>query len=75
MGRAAQGDPIAPLTYQTAQRRSGREAAICGAVGVTALGAAWLSGIATLPRVFLMVFALVIALMGLVLAANALHVL
>ncbi|MCP2517229.1 hypothetical protein M5J07_19985 [Achromobacter mucicolens] len=71
----AQGDPITPLTYQTAQRRSGREAAICGAVGVTALGAAWLSGIATLPRVFLMVFALVIALMGLVLAANALHVL
>ncbi|WP_313702543.1 hypothetical protein [Achromobacter sp.] len=71
----AQGQPIAPLTYQTAQRRSGREAAICGAVGVIALGAAWLSGIATLPRVFLMVFALVIALMALVLAANAVHVL
>ncbi len=71
----AQGKPIAPLTYQTAQRRSGREAAICSAVGVTALGAAWLSGIATLPRVFLMVFALAIALMALVLAANALRVL
>ncbi len=71
----AQGDPIAPLTYQTAQRRSGREAAICGAVGVTALGAAWLFGIATPPRVFLMMLALVIALMGLILAAYALHVL
>ncbi|WP_191577333.1 hypothetical protein [Achromobacter insolitus] len=71
----AQGKPIAPLTYQTAQRRSGREAAICGAVGVAGLGAAWAAGITTLPRVFLMVFALVIALMGLILAANALRVL
>ncbi|GEM_PF-585323 len=71
----AQGEPIAPLTYQTAQRRSGREAAICSAVGVAALGAAWLAGISTLPRMFMMVFALVIALMALVLAASALHAL
>lgn len=71
----AQGDPIAPLTYQTAQRRGGREVAVCGAVGVTALGAAWLSGVATLPRVFLMVFLLVIALMALMLAAHALRAL
>ena len=71
----AQGDPIPPVTYQTAQQRSGREAAICGAVGLAALAAAWLFGLDSVLRMYLMVLALAIALMALVLGGYALTVL
>ncbi len=41
----AHGDPIPPTSYQTAQRCNGRQAAICGAVGLAAwlvfFGLAW----------------------------------
>ncbi|EHK66456.1 hypothetical protein [Achromobacter arsenitoxydans] len=71
----ARGKPIPPISYQTAQRRSGREAAIGGAVGAAALGAAWLAGLDTMARMFLMVFALVVALIALILAGYALFAL
>lgn len=71
----ALGDPIPPTSYQTAQRRNGRQAAICGAVGLAALAASWLFGLASMLRMFLMVFSLVAALTALVLAGYALHAL
>lgn len=71
----ARGEPIPPDSYREAQRRSGREAAICGAVGLSSLGAAWLFGLDSMLRIYLMVFSLAVALIALTLAGWALWVL
>ncbi|MEN4922296.1 hypothetical protein ABE485_26755 [Achromobacter spanius] len=71
----ARGAPLPPVSYQAAQRRSGRDAMVCAAVGAAALGAAWLFGLDSMTRMFLMVFSLVIALIALILAGSALFVL
>ena len=69
----ARGDPIPPRYYQTLKRRGWREAAIGGAIAAAFVWLAWLLGIASLTRVFLMVFSLVVALVALVVAGSALH--
>ena len=69
----ARGEPIPPRYYQTLKRRGWREVAIGGAVGAAFVWLAWLLGIASLTRVFLMVFSLVVALVALVVAGSALH--
>lgn len=70
---AARGQPIPPRGYQTQKKQGWREAAIGGAAGAACLWLAWLLGIDSLTRVFLMVFSLVAALVGLVVAGSALH--
>ncbi len=69
----ARGEPIPPRYYQTLKRRGWREVAIGGAIGAAFVWLAWLLGIASLTRVFLMVFSLVVALVALVVAGSALH--
>ncbi|GLK97059.1 hypothetical protein GCM10008164_48030 [Achromobacter xylosoxidans] len=69
----ASGEPIPPRYYQSLKRRGWREVAIGTAVGAAFLWLAWLLGIGNLTRVFLMVFALVVALVALMVAGSALH--
>ncbi|QKH36831.1 hypothetical protein FOC84_18545 [Achromobacter pestifer] len=69
----ARGEPIPPRCYQTLKRRGWREVAVGGAVGAAFVWLAWLLGIGSLTRVFLMVFSLVAALVALVVAGSALH--
>lgn len=69
----ARGEPIPPRYYQTLKRRGWREVVIGGAVCAAFVWLAWLLGIASLTRVFLMVFSLVVALVALVVAGSALH--
>ena len=69
----ARGDPIPPRYYQTLKRRGWREVVIGGAVCAAFVWLAWLLGIASLTRVFLMVFSLVVALVALVVAGSAMH--
>ncbi|MGS1109835.1 hypothetical protein ACVCNH_26560 [Achromobacter anxifer] len=69
----ARGEPIPPRYYQTLKRRGWREAVIGGAICAAFVWLAWLLGIASLTRVFLMVFSLVVALVALVVAWSALH--
>ncbi|RII99900.1 hypothetical protein DXK93_28770 [Achromobacter sp. K91] len=69
----ARGEPIPPRYYQTLKRRGWREIVIGGAVCAAFVWLAWLLGIASLTRVFLMVFSLVVALVALVVAGSAMH--
>jgi hypothetical protein len=69
----ARGEPIPPRYYQTLKRRGWREVVIGGAVCAAFVWLAWLLGIASLTRVFLMVFSLVVALVALVVAGSAMH--
>ncbi|CUI73193.1 hypothetical protein [Achromobacter aegrifaciens] len=69
----ARGEPIPPRYYQTLKRRGWREVVIGGAVCAAFVWLAGLLGIASLTRVFLMVFSLVVALVALVVAGSAMH--